>query len=76
MGVDVKAFTRWVIARGYTVRFRQRTPLAVTGRLTTPAGTIDFVYDPVQRIIELYKDNVATEQVAIDEYGWPLKHEE
>ena len=65
MRVDVKPFTRWVIARGYTVRFRERTPTAVTGLLTTPDGPVAFVYDPAQRTITL-----PDETVRINEYGW------
>lgn len=76
MRADVKAFTRWVIARGYSVRFHRRTPTAVMGILTTPDGPINFVYDPVRRTINLTGANTAPEQVEIDEYGWPLKHEE
>lgn len=65
MTAYVKPFTRWVIARGYTVRFRDRTPTAVSGTLTTPAGPVAFVYHPAQRTITL-----PNETLRINEYGW------
>jgi hypothetical protein len=71
MRVDVKPVTRWIFARGYTVRFRERTPERVSGLLNTPAGEVAFVYDPIRRTIDL-----PGEQVRIDEYGWPINQDE
>jgi hypothetical protein len=67
MRVDLKPVTRWIFARGYTVRFAERTPERVRGVLTTPAGEVTFVYDPRRRIVEL-----PGERVMIDEYGWEI----
>lgn len=71
MRADVKPFTRWVIARRYTVRFQRREVDAVSGMLTTPAGPVSFVYDPQRRIIQL-----PGEEIAINEYGWEIKQDE
>jgi hypothetical protein len=71
MRADVKPFTRWVIARRYTVRFGRREADAVTGLLTTPAGPVPFVYDPQRQIIQL-----PDEQIVINEYGWEIKQDE
>jgi hypothetical protein len=68
MRANVKPFTRWVIARGYTVRFQQRDPQLVTGILTTPHGVLAFRYEPQRRIIDL-----PDQRVMIDEYGWEIK---
>ncbi|RIK42475.1 MAG: hypothetical protein DCC55_08895 [Chloroflexi bacterium] len=71
MRANVKPFTRWVIARRYTVRFQRRAADAVSGIVTTPAGEIAFLYDPQRRIIQL-----PGEEVVIDEYGWEIKQDE
>jgi hypothetical protein len=68
MRANVKPFTRWVIARGYRVRFQHREPQRVTGILTTPAGEVAFAYAPPTRTIHL-----PDQQIRIDEYGWEIK---
>ncbi|MEZ4616372.1 MAG: hypothetical protein R2867_12835 [Caldilineaceae bacterium] len=70
MRVNVKPFTHWVIYKKYTVRFIERTPQAVTGVLTTPAGEIPFTYEPQPMRIRL-PDAVIT----INEYGWETQQE-
>lgn len=66
MGPNVKPLTHWVIYRGYKVRFTSRSPQAVTGILTLPAGAdLAFRYDPVQQVIFL-----AGERITINEFGW------
>jgi hypothetical protein len=68
MRADVKPLTHWIIYRGYKVRFTQRSPTAVAGVLTTPAGEIMFRYDPANRLIFL-----PDERIQINEYGWELR---
>jgi len=70
MRINVKPLTHWVIYKKYTVRFKERTPRAVTGILTTAAGEVPFTYDPQQQTIQL-PDGV----VAINEYGWEIHQE-
>ncbi|MEZ4861824.1 MAG: hypothetical protein R3C14_10965 [Caldilineaceae bacterium] len=67
MRVNVKPLTHWVITKGYTIRFHQRTPRQVTGVLNTPAGAVDFTYDPVALVVSL-----PDEQITINEYGWEI----
>ncbi len=70
MRANVKPLTHWIIYRGYTVRFSQRTPQQVTGTLTTPDGPVDFRYDPIAMIVQL-----PAERVQINEHGWELDKE-
>jgi hypothetical protein len=65
---NVKPLTRWVIYRGYKVRFARRAADEVTGVLTTPEGEVGFRYDPVALVVHL-----PNERIAINEYGWELK---
>jgi len=67
MSIDVKPLTRWIIHRGYKVRFRQRTLAAVTGILTTPSGEIEFTYTPTTRMIQC-----GGERIQLNEYGWEI----
>lgn len=67
MRANVKPLTHWIIYKKYTVRFQQRTPQAVTGLLTTPAGEVPFTYDPQTMTIHL-----PDEVVVINEYGWEV----
>ncbi|MEZ4709635.1 MAG: hypothetical protein R3A44_20665 [Caldilineaceae bacterium] len=46
MRANVKPFTHWVIYKKYAVRFQARSPQLVTGVLKTPAGEIQFQYEP------------------------------
>ena len=70
MRANVKPLTHWIIYRGYTVRFRKRTPKRVDGTLTTPDGPVDFVYQPADMIVHL-----PTERIRINEHGWELEKE-
>ena len=79
---NVKPLIHWAIARGYTMRFGERTPTRVSGVVTTSAGEMSFLYDPVSRIITLGGDSAAqpsaaqpsATHIAINEYGWEEKN--
>lgn len=70
MAVNVKPLTHWVIYKGYKVRFTERTPTRVAGVLTTAAGEVTFLYDPVAKVVTL-----PAARVAINDYGWELDQE-
>ncbi len=69
---NIKPLVHWAIAKGYTLRFGERTPERVTGALTTPAGERAFSYETAVRLITL--DAISSSQpaatIAINEYGW------
>jgi hypothetical protein len=71
MRADVKPLTHWIIYQGYRVRFTARRAEAVTGVLTTPAGEIEFRYDPARRVI--YLPEAA---ITVNEYGWEVARQE
>lgn len=64
---NVKPLTHWVIYRGYLVRFTARSATEVRGVLTTPAGPVEFTYDPAAHTIRL-PDAILT----INDYGWEM----
>jgi hypothetical protein len=74
---NVKPLVHWAIARGYTVRFGERTPNRVTGSMSTPNGPVAFAYDPIARLITLEDGAAVTTAatIAINEYGWEEKSE-
>lgn len=65
--VPVKPLMHWLIHRRYTVRITQRATHEVKGIITTPAGPVDFRYDPVELVIHL-----PDQRIRINEYGWEL----
>ncbi|RIK56192.1 MAG: hypothetical protein DCC57_03765 [Chloroflexi bacterium] len=67
---NVKPLTHWVIYRGYQVRFTARREGEVRGVLTTPAGPVEFTYDPAARTIHL-----PDATLAINEYGWEVSRD-
>lgn len=67
MRVNVKPLTHWVIYKGYKVRFKARTPVQVTGVLTTATGEIEFSYNPATLVVTL-----PDRQVTINDYGWEV----
>ncbi|MCB0043812.1 MAG: hypothetical protein H6642_16445 [Caldilineaceae bacterium] len=67
---NVKPLTHWLIYRGYSVRFHARNRDRVTGVITTPDGTADFVYDPANLVVTL-----PDERIRINEHGWELEKE-
>lgn len=79
---NVKPLTHWVIYKKYSVRFQSRTPMLVSGTLTTPNGPISFSYEPQTMVIHLHaaQDNIddqakttTTESIQINEYGWEVE---
>jgi hypothetical protein len=67
--IDVKPLTHWAIYKGYTLRFRSRTPERVTGVLTEPGGAArTFAYAPATRTLQT---EIAT--IHINEYGWEVE---
>lgn len=68
MGVNVKPLTHWIIYKGYKVRFKERTPVLVTGILTSATGAIEFSYNPATQVVTL-----PDTQVTINEYGWEVE---
>lgn len=68
MGFSIKPLTHWVIYKGYKVRFKERSPVRVTGVLTTPTGAVDFAYDPAGKVVTLPEM-----RVTINDYGWELE---
>ena len=68
MGFSVKPLTHWVIYKGYKVRFKDRSPALVTGVLTTPAGEVEFTYEPTSKVVTL-----PDLRVTINDYGWELE---
>jgi len=68
MGFSVKPLTHWVIYKGYKVRFKDRSPARVTGVLTTPAGEVEFTYEPTSKVVTL-----PDLRVTINDYGWELE---
>ncbi len=69
MHVNVKPLTHWIIYKGYTVRFTQRSQEQVTGWLTDPGGAqAAFRYDPAARVVTL-----PDRQVTINDYGWEVR---
>ncbi len=71
MRANVKPLTHWIIYRGYSVRFKTRTPQRVTGMLTTPDGPVEFAYEPGSMAVHL-----RDERITINEHGWELGREE
>lgn len=67
MGFTVKPLTHWIIYKGYKVRFKERSPMQVTGMLTTPTGEVPFSYDPTNKVVTL-----PDLQVTINDYGWEV----
>jgi hypothetical protein len=67
MRANVKPLTHWIIYRGYKVRFSERTPIKVSGVLTTPAGELMFTYDLATQTVQM-----GSERVVINEYGWEM----
>lgn len=68
MRASIKPLTHWVIYKGYTVRFTERSAAAVAGWLTVPGGAqIAFTYDPAARVV-----TVPGRQITINEYGWEV----
>jgi hypothetical protein len=65
MRANVKPLTHWIIYKGYTVRFTQRSPDEVAGLLTTPQGQVAFRYEPQTLTIHL-----PDRTVRINEFGW------
>lgn len=70
MRANVKPLTHWIIYKKYTVRFTQRQPHAVRGVLTTPAGEVEFWYDP--RALRIH---LPDRSININEYGWEVETE-
>ncbi len=68
MSVNVKPLTHWIIYKGYRVRFTQRTPYQVSGVLTTPAGELEFSYQPMTQVITL-----PDVMITINDYGWEIE---
>ena len=69
--IDVKPLTHWAIYKGYTLRFRRRTPQRVDGVLTDAAGIERaFVYAPDTLVLEL-----PGERVRLNAYGWELERQ-
>ncbi len=68
MGFSVKPLTHWVIYKGYKMRFKERSPMRVTGVLTTPTGEIEFAYEPTSKVVTLPEL-----RVTINEHGWELE---
>jgi hypothetical protein len=68
MGVSIKPLTHWVIYKGYKVRFKERSPMRVTGVLTTPTGEVEFAYEPTGKVVTL-----PDLWVTINDYGWELE---
>jgi hypothetical protein len=64
---NVKPLMRWLIDKGYTVHFTQRSPDAVAGVLTTPAGTLSFTYARATRTLHL-----PDQTIYLNEYGWDV----
>jgi hypothetical protein len=67
MRINVKPLTHWIIYKGYKVRFKARTPMQVTGVLTTTHGEVEFSYDPAAKVVTL-----PDARVAINDYGWEV----
>jgi len=70
MRANVKPLTHWLIYRGYSVRFKERSPQAVTGVLTTADGPVEFSYDPETMVVHL-----PTERITINQHGWEVNKE-
>ena len=70
MRANVKPLTHWIIYKQYTVRFTQRQPHEVRGVLTTPAGAVEFRYEPHEMRIHL-----PDATININEYGWEVESE-
>lgn len=70
MRANVKPLTHWIIYKQYTVRFTQRHPQEVRGVLTTPAGDVEFRYEPQAMRIHL-----PDATIDINEYGWEVEPE-
>lgn len=68
MGFSIKPLTHWVIYKGYKVRFKERSPVRVTGVLTTPTEEVEFVYAPEGKVVTL-----PDLRVTINDYGWELE---
>ena len=68
MRANVKPLTHWVIYKKYTVRFQTRGPQRVTGVLKTPAGEIQFQYEPQAMCIQL-----PDKQIVINEHGLEME---
>ena len=67
MRPNVKPLTHWLIYKGYTVRFGQRSTDSVRGIITTPEGDLAFDYAPQTMIIRL-----PNRTIAINQYGWEI----
>ena len=67
MRANVKPLTHWIIYKGYSVRFHERSPERVTGLLTTPEGALNFEYNPQTLQICLPQQSIQ-----INDYGWEL----
>ena len=63
----MKPFTYWVMHKGYTVRYRRRSPTSVDGILTTPEGEWPFEYNPSSMTIRL-----PDQSVTINHGGWEV----
>jgi hypothetical protein len=70
MRANVKPLTHWLIYRGYSVRFKERSLQQVTGVLTTADGPVEFAYDPETMVVHL-----PTERITINQHGWELNKE-
>ena len=66
--INVKPLTHWAIYKGYTLRFRIRTPERVTGVLTAAGGEQLFAYAPETRTLQ-----TGDATIHINEYGWEVE---
>jgi hypothetical protein len=67
MKANVKPLTHWIIYKGYSVRFGQRSPQEVNGVLNTESGAIPFRYEPQSKLIHLPDGDIQ-----INEHGWEM----
>lgn len=64
----LKPLAHWALQRRYKLRYTHRAEDEVRGIFTTPQGTVDFVFHPVERTL-VVGDAPA---VRLNDHGWEV----